>query len=758
MNNSFLTIVLLATLCAADLYLHSPPGSNNRNRERKNNRNNANRLFDSQNNGQGGYPWRGAPQGDGVPDPVTYYKGSELQIEWTAQHACGANPNIHCELVVQYSCDDGDNAAATSMPGLRDGYPTGQCYDSRNENNGKNGNNCEASTCAGCTSTEHWLSRSFKSTNQNDIEGTNTIPDPTQQGANNLGGKTAAVRNAFYTARSITASANRGGANTDFGVEFGMHEDNKWYQKCVYTERNGGLYTSDQKLNKPDARSTRQNPNGARRGLECPEERDYYPYWRPTPWRDLAVLVSNVTYCDYFQSKSQNVATVGECECTFLNADNINTARAGALCPITQIDCVNAGFTWIQQQGTTQKAPDCIYHPFSRDNHLGNTMAVDQSTGQPLTPKDGSEPQTASYTLKIPEEMQGKCILRLRYNMSTNDYPSHQYAEKGGTLGVDFGGQNCPWYTGGTDCGNGDPDCQTGSGSSSDFACGTGLTANSIPLYNRPYVNLFDEPTASGFTLGLAINTHQTGRTFQDRSYAFNVADRPAGVEGRIVNLGLRGRRGNIVQSYPAVEYDFTPQFAKVENGDHLHIQLHGSDFNDNRNANNGEGWEFSDRTNIVESAVRGMNYPKHHTAITLMESTAEAKKWAWVGQDPSLCDPAVNNDNNQNAYKNCGKLNMAPNRFPQNPQDGLKEINGKSGTYYYYSTRNNNFSNRSHKSQIVVGSDEGEKKSIDHATAVAIAFGAILGVGLISIGAVAYMKVNALGCFAGSAKTATVV
>lgn len=47
--------------------------------------------------------------------PMTYYSGSLLQIEWTAQHACGADhPKADCDIILQYMCS----------PDLRDGLTT----------------------------------------------------------------------------------------------------------------------------------------------------------------------------------------------------------------------------------------------------------------------------------------------------------------------------------------------------------------------------------------------------------------------------------------------------------------------------------------------------------------------------------------------------------------------------------------------------------------------------------------------------------
>lgn len=58
-------VALLASMAVADIYMAMPRGSNDRNCERNVNRQNGNRLFDSQNNAAGGYA---CPRAVGGPD------------------------------------------------------------------------------------------------------------------------------------------------------------------------------------------------------------------------------------------------------------------------------------------------------------------------------------------------------------------------------------------------------------------------------------------------------------------------------------------------------------------------------------------------------------------------------------------------------------------------------------------------------------------------------------------------------------------
>ncbi|KAL6056535.1 FAD/FMN-containing dehydrogenase [Balamuthia mandrillaris] len=557
-----LALHLLVLPSQADIYMHNPRGSNNRLVAASNNR-----LFDSQNNNNGGYHW--GPK-------MHFLTGSRLSIEWTHQHSC-ANPNTHCNIVIQYMCQD-------------DGIADRLGWDT-------------------------WHIRDGVS---NDI-----IPDDV-----NTYNQLQADPQEFQARGDEPARECVTGSGDGCQVyTYGMHEPYEYYQACKVRPRNQGLFVADQNPGNQATR-TRQNPGGTRRGFECPEERDYYPYWYPSPWKDIAVLVDDSDDCDYFTTNSQNKRAKGYCSLPQF---------------ATEKTCLDGGgrwdwFTW----GIGE--PDCfVMRRDDRDNHLGNS---------------GGGPYTSMYNWTIPDDVNERCVLRIRYNISTGDYSRNlDYRHNGAELS---------------------------------------------PVTNNPSVPLFNDDL---YKVRLAVNTAQFGRTFQDRSHVFAIRDRGVDDIKRIFNINVRGKRGNIVQVYPAVEYDFTPNNLDVRVGDYIHFQWTGAD--SNPTGNDGEGTLGTDRSNVVFVNHLSKNYPAGDQDFFSGSSTA--RRFAYLDQDPEQCaadyqamlDEGLNQDQRERDPRNCELLNAASRYF----DGGLLEITEDHAwtTYHYISTRNNNFSNRSQKGTITV-------------------------------------------------------
>merc|ERR1712110_1165627 len=123
--------------------------------------------------------------------------------------------------------------------------------------------------------------------------------------------------------------------------------------------------------------------------------------------------------------------------------------------------------------------------------------------------------------------------------------------------------------------------------------------------------------------LRLALNTAQTGRTFQDRSHVYRVMEKKGAANSalrtaaKIINVSVQGKRGNIVQTFPAVEYDFWPKTVEMNIGDCAAFQWAGSNTHNNGNpagdgqaGDAGEGTGGTDRHNLVMYQKTGSNYP----------------------------------------------------------------------------------------------------------------------------------------------------
>eukprot|EP01115_Flamella_aegyptia_P011225 TRINITY_DN515_c0_g1_i2.p1 TRINITY_DN515_c0_g1~~TRINITY_DN515_c0_g1_i2.p1 ORF type:complete len:570 (-),score=301.02 TRINITY_DN515_c0_g1_i2:61-1770(-) len=444
-------------------------------------------------------------------------------------------------------------------------------------------------------------------------------------------------------------------------LQFGMHESYDFYQACKARTRNMGLFIADREEEggltpgRRDSRFTRQNNNGNRHGYECPEERDYYPYWAPSPWVDIVVFTNDEKYCDFYQKESQNVA-----DKFFCAGDDGKQIE-----PNTEAECGQVKGKWTKVDKHNVAAPDCIVSEFARDNHLGNGPTGYANTYNWTLPTKND--------VKCIKDNNCNCVLRLRYNISTTDM---NFLQDGSVID-------------GNNPESGFLDWKQNAGSS--------------PFTDDMIVS------GSGMDHQLALDTTQFGRTFQDRSHVFHIKSRKdSGVPqgARIFNLNVRGKRGNIVQAYPSVEYDFVPEALHAFVGDYIHFQWTGCDTNPAGNA--GEGTDQTDRSNIVQITDIGANLPApdpwFEKNTPLFEDPVTRKRMAFLDQTGCLTYEellAKNNNNNNNAeqdVQNCMKLNAASQYF----DGGVLKMN-KTGTFYYMSSRNNNFSNRGQKGVIVI-------------------------------------------------------
>jgi len=241
-------------------------------------------------------------------------------------------------------------------------------------------------------------------------------------------------------------------------------------------------------------------------------------------------------------------------------------------------------------------------------------------------------------------------------------------------------------------------------------------TTPPLPQGN-PKADLGGALSATGGTnslLELAVNTNQYGRTFQDRTHVFGITSRPLriGTNKNIYNLNVKGKRGNIVQTYPATEYDFHPVDLVVGKDDLVHVQWTGNDNTNNNGNNNGEGTNNEDRHNIVQISNAGLDVPMAASEANMFDVDFEwnpesltspfggsrskdelVKQFALVKQQN--CNTGEQN-NDQDA-NNCEKLNAAAHTI------NLGLIRFKPGNYTYMSSRNNNFSNRAQKAKLNV-------------------------------------------------------
>ena len=244
----------------------------------------------------------------------------------------------------------------------------------------------------------------------------------------------------------------------------------------------------------------------------------------------------------------------------------------------------------------------------------------------------------------------------------------------------------------------------------------------------------------------MAINTAQTGRVFQDNTHTFLVCEKPSSADwvdaDYLFNVNVRGKRGNIVQTFPAIEYDFEPKHMEVGEGSCMHFQWTGSNTHNNGNPGGdgqtgdaGEGRGGSDRSNFVEMYDMKESYPLtydkfdddffdyvtcHHPLFPNIDVTDEDARLilgtAGFYRSVGYAEYHIATEDDDGNDAQAGLLDVLLNNVSASFRQGLiccvdsNALDGdESKEFSFLSTRNNNFTNRAQKMKIIIIQDQAD-------------------------------------------------
>ena len=769
-----LSIVLLAYLADANVYLHSPRGSNNRLNEKSAQNKNKKRLFDSNNNRRGGYN-----VGDKTDEAfaneagqyaMQYFQSgiqgqSYLTVEWTSLLGCGVDEDgdkIHdCEIVIQTNCqsDDVDGVPPADSYTLRNGRVTSQMpyqvdptfavaskfeedeneaylriqnddISSKFQEDAINDeeymrlyNNDDANTV---TDVEYAFYQDLDDDNDNeqqddayedgtydDDESMSSLSsqDSTSEDENgdedededdnasmddndnesvtqedstkdeDCGGSLRNIINKLVSPetpvpeseleqqqghrRAQTNSQTRSQKNARRAVsvnrDIGLHESWEYYDRC--------------------------DPNAQNRhGMECSSERQQWPDSSISPWVDVAYFTDDAKNKCTSDIELLNQRQFFECVEYY---DGANQLRRHKSIHQSEEECTLNGGDWLG----FYKVGDILDDIASEDECLGlNGGKKDYVWGRPMSWKDVAEDKLSAETC-IVMPARTECL----------EAPN----TRSGYLGNVDNSRNTPRF---------------------QWALPNHVEDKKCVFRIRYIISVPDDDIVRGDNIhyldnnndGLSLAPTANRVVFEDRSHIFKLLQRPAEIPDDLMihNLVVRGKRGNIVQTFPAVEYDFVPNRLTIPQGEAIHVQWTGSNRHNNQSPGGdgqtgdaGEGRGGTDRNNFIQLIDRKTNLVAPDHMHTLFDNA----QWVWSSHDMGDSDNHGFNlalSMATSGYYQCETNDECARSFDNTLQDQLNNAPASyhgnifvpsQGEYHYKCMRNDNFSNRSQKGTITV-------------------------------------------------------